>query len=159
MADAPPLCSASRAAHCCHVSRRALGQHHFRHSGFWDVRLSTGVLSPAKLLARGVAALESLQQRRAALPGSMEYANPLPALAHLPAAAFDLVSAVLLFGTHVLGRTGHVLPGVSLDGAAMGGRPGRAHLRVQRADFECLDVAECRGHSRLAAVGGMAGAM
>src|ERR1035441_1207746 len=120
MADAPPLCSASRAAHCCHVSRRALGQHHFRHSGFWDVRLSTGVLSPAKLLARGVAALESLQQRRAALPGSVEYADPLPSLTHLPAAAFNLVPAVLLFGTHVLGGTGHVPPGLSLDGAAMG---------------------------------------
>src|ERR1035441_2742099 len=119
MADSPPLCSASRAAYHCHVPRRALGQHHFRHPGFRDVRLSAGVLSPAKLLARGAAALESLQQRRAALPGPVEYPDPLSPLAHLSAAALDLVSAVLLPGTHVLGRTGHVLHGVSLDWAAM----------------------------------------
>src|ERR1035441_8639288 len=158
MADSPPLCSASRAAHCCNVSRRALGQHHFRHPGFRDVRLSAGVLSPAKLLARPSAALESLQQRRASLPSSVEYADPLPPLTHLPAAALDLVSAVFLSGTPVLGRTGHVLPGVLLDGAAMGGGPGRAYLRIQRADFECPDVAECGRHVRLAAVGDLAGA-
>src|ERR1039458_2423651 len=144
MADAPPFCSASWAAYHCHVSRRALGQHHFCHSGFRDVRLSAGVLSPAKLLARGAAALESFQQRRAALPGPVEYADPLPVLAHLSAAALDLVAAVLLSGTHVLGRTGHVLPGVSLDWAAMGRGPGRAYLRFQRADAECPDVVECR---------------
>src|ERR1035441_1600432 len=158
MADTPPLCSDSRAAYCCHVSRRALGQHHFRHPGFRDVRLSAGVLSPAKFLARRAAALESLQQRRAALPGPVEYADPLPPLAHLPAAALNLVSAVLLSGTPVLGRAGHVLPGVSLDRAAMGSRLGRAYLRVQRADAECPDVAEYCCHVRLAAVGGMAGA-
>src|ERR1039457_2541806 len=101
MADSPPLCSDSRAAYCCHVSRRALGQHHFRHPGFRDVRLSAGVLSPAKFLARRAAALESLQQWRAALPGPVEYADPLPLLAHLPAAALNLVSAVLLSGTPV----------------------------------------------------------
>src|ERR1022692_2685716 len=108
MADSPPLCSASRAAYCRHVSRRALGQHYLRHSRFRDVRLSAGILPPAKLLARRTAALESLQQRRAAFPGPVEYADPLPPLAHLPAATLDLVAPILLPSTPVLGRTGHV---------------------------------------------------
>src|ERR1017187_8406238 len=146
MADTPPLCSDSRAAYCCHVSRRALGQHHFYHPGFRDVRLSAGVLPPAKLLARRAAALESVQQLRAAFPGPVEYADPLPALTHLPAPALNLVAVVLLPGTPVLGRHRHVFPGLSLDWAPMGGSVGRGDLLVQRVDFKCADVAEY--HSR-----------
>ena len=158
LADRWPVRAASGTADCRHVPRRALGKHYLHYQGFRDVRLSTGVLPPAKLLARRAAALESVQQLRAAFPGPVEYADPLPALTHLPAPALNLVAVVLLPGAHVLGRHGHVFPGLSLDWAPMGGSVGRGDLLVQRVDFECADVAEYYSRARLAALGGMAGA-
>ena len=140
------------------LSRRAPGRHHLHHPGFRHVQLSGGLLSPAMLLARRTAALESVQQLRASLPGPVEHADPLPALAHLPAAALDLVAVVLLPGAPVLGRAGHVLSGPALDQPPAGGRAGGGDLLVQRVVAELPDVAEPRSHVQLAAVGGVAGA-
>ena len=110
------------------------------------------------LLAGRAAALESVQQLRPALPGPVEHAGPLPALAHLPAAAFDVVFVVLLPGAPVLGRAGDVFSGPSLDQSPAGGGAGGRDLLVQRVVAELPDVAEPHRHVQLAAVGGVAGA-
>ena len=115
-------------------------------------------LSPAMLLAGRTAALESVQPLRPSLPGPVEHADPLPALAHLPAAALDVVFVVLLSGAPVLGRAGDVFPGPSLDPPPAGGGAGGSDLLVQRAVAELPDVAEPHRHVQLAAVGGLAGA-
>src|ERR1035437_1226527 len=158
LADARPVCAAAWAADPRCFSRRSAGRANLRDQGFRDVRLSAGLLSPGELLARRASALESVEPLRGSLPGPMEHADPLPVLAHLSAAALELVPVVLLPGASFLGRVGHVFPRLSLDPPPPGGGIGRADLRIQRPVFECADVAKHRGHVRLAALGRVAGA-
>src|ERR1035438_2657760 len=158
LADARPVCAAAWAADTGGFSWRAAGRANLRHQGFRDVRLSAGLLSPGELLARRASALESIEPLRGSLPGPMEHADPLPVLAHLSAAALELVPVLLLSGASLLGRVGHVFPRLSLDPPPLGGGIGRADLRIQRPIFECADVAKHRGHVRLAALGRVAGA-
>src|SRR5258706_6553714 len=139
--DFRTVCSAARGPDRDFVSRGYPGKVHVRRSGFRNVRLPFGVLSSGEFLARGTAVLESVEQLRAAVPGPMEHFDALPAFAHLPVASSHLVTFVLLPGSSILGRTGHVFLGPALDQPSAGRGPGRADFCVQWSLIECPDVA------------------
>src|SRR5208282_184881 len=157
MADARVVCPAIGAAPRRHLSWSAGRRHHLHFPRFWNVQLPGGLLSATMLLAGRVATVEPFQQLWPALPGAVEHAYPLPLLAHLSAAAFDLVVVVLLPGASILGRAGDVFPGPELDQSPACRRAGGGDFLLQRLVTQFPHVAEPRGNFQLAALGGVAG--
>src|SRR5439155_15099405 len=105
------------------------------------------------LLARRTAAVESLQQLRRPLFGTMEHHAALPAGAHLPAAAVELVAQLFLSAALVLGRAGNVFPRAPLDGQPAGRSGGGPGVCLQRLFLEPAHVAEPYRDVQLDALG------
>ena len=79
------------------------------------VRLSAGLLWPRKLLAGAGSALESTQQLRDSISGSVEHFGVLPALGHLPVISAAMVFELLLLVPSLARRRWHVFPGTPID--------------------------------------------
>src|ERR1035438_4230007 len=128
MAHPGLVCAVSRVPFHLQLSCRAAGRSNVRHSGLRHVRLPVGVLSTRMLLAGRAAPVEPAEQLRPPFPCPMEYAEPIPVLAHLPGATFAVVAVVLLSRAHVLGWAGNVSSDVELDPSWSSRRPGWRHL-------------------------------
>ena len=92
-------------------------------------------------------------QRECFWQGELPFWNPfnhfgLPFLAQWNTLALypPALIYLLLPGSPILGRIGHVLPGSGLDGASTCRRSGGDYFLVQRVELELPDVAEPHRH-------------
>lgn len=128
-----------------------------RLSGLRLVWLPAGASLAPKPLAGRVAALESLQQLRAALPRPVEHDVFVPAIDHPCRPAASVVCKSVLFGSSAPGWFGDVLSCAKMDREFPRGVSSRNRLRIQRPDSVLVDVAQQHRRPWVDAMGGVAG--
>ena len=96
--------------------------------------------------------MESLQRLRHSIPGAVEHAGAISAVALLPRAADAVVDEFFSIGTHVSGGPGNVFPRSSLVQKSVSRQCGRTRFCLERLESSFPDVAEYFGGPRLDAV-------
>src|SRR6266511_2524839 len=94
---------------------------HFHLPRLRTLWLSAGVFSPGKFLARGSAAVESVERQRHSVSGRMEHPGDVSRVAVLPAPAALLGVGSFLSGALVSGGTRYVFSRTPLDRGPAGG--------------------------------------
>src|SRR5713226_1310393 len=138
----PALRSFPGRAVLCGISRRSARFQNIRLPGLRIVWIPAGSLLPGKPLARGTAALESVEQSWPAISSAMEHDGSVSAVAFLRVVPALVVVAGFLPGAFVAGRPRHVFPGIPLDGESPGRRGRRRGFCDQRADPQLADLAQ-----------------
>ena len=134
------------------LSRRVAGNANVLFPRLRRAGVSVHLPCPGKLLARGVADVESAQQLRTAISGAMGHDGAVSVFLDLLAAAAAVVAFAFLLCSFAAGRAGHVLAGPSVDKERTGGQCGGHGFCLQRLHVLLSDLAELRRRAGLDAV-------